>query len=203
MFLSPRLFLRKKSPFLLVIYIIPLYDFPRLCDACHESNTFFIFQAQTHNGSWARAFYYTACCAQYHIYPLLWLASTTPSFWLQFPNFRWHWIRFSTWTSLMSIPSLSLVLLIQSSLWFVSHFIVSRNGVMKFCIETHAHVDCHFCVLCFENPLENYVWKVLFSHFVLQFKPSFIYWILISSEVLIGNQYCSWKRIDEIFKPTL
>lgn len=41
---------------------------------------------------------------QYHIYPLLWLASTTPSFYLQFPNFRWHWIRFSTWTSLMSIP---------------------------------------------------------------------------------------------------
>jgi|688.fasta_scaffold455090_1 hypothetical protein len=104
MFLSPRLFLRKKSPFLLVIYIIPLYDFPRLCDVCHESNTFFIFQAQTHNGSWARAFYYTACCVQYHIYPLLWLASTTPSFYLQFPNFRWHWIRFSTWTSLMSIP---------------------------------------------------------------------------------------------------
>ena len=93
---------------------------------------------------------------QYHIYPLLWLASTTPSFYLQFPNFRlWHWIRFSTWTSLMSIPSPSLDLLIQSSLWFVSHFIVSRNGVMKFCIETQVHVDCQFCVICFENPLER------------------------------------------------
>jgi hypothetical protein len=114
------------------------------------------------NSSWTR-------CVQYHttIYPFC-LASATPHFIFNFLIF-WTLNTISSSDVLNVNISFStgftVIAHVLLSLWFVSHFFVSRivwdtisivrKFIGNFCRGTRADVDCFLYVIRFQNPLRK------------------------------------------------